>query len=46
MYGKMQEPGLTEVIPLFPSAMLGEVGSILFSHPELPQGSLWGVAVV
>ena len=42
MYGKMQEPELTESIPLLCTwALWGQ-----FSHPEFPQASLWGVAAV
>ena len=46
MYGKMQEPGLTEIIPLIcASALWGQYP--VFSHPEFPQGSpLKGVDTV
>ena len=45
MYEKMQESGLPEIIPLICiSAVWGQ--DPVFSHPELPQGSPWGVAVV
>ena len=45
MYGKMQESGPTEIIPVIgTSAVWGQCPE--FSHPELPQGSLWGEAVV
>ena len=39
MYGKMQESGLTEIIPsICTSALWGWCP--VFSHPEFPQGSL------
>ena len=45
MYGKMQEFGLTEIIPLiYTSAVWGQYP--VFSHPEFPQGAPWGVAAV
>ena len=45
MYGKMQESGLTELIPLIcTSPVWGQYP--VFSHPEFPQGSLYGVAAV
>ena len=45
MCGKMQEPGLTEIIPsICISAIWGQ--DPVFSHPEFPQGSLWGVAAI
>ena len=41
----MQGSGLTEIIPLmYTSATWGQYP--VFSHPESPQGSLWGVAEV
>jgi len=43
--GKMAKSGLTESIPLkCTSAVWG--GYPMFSHPELPWGSLWAVAAV
>ena len=43
IWGKMQESGLTEVIPSrCPSAIWGQ--HPVFSHPELPWGSPTGVA--
>ena len=43
MYGKMQESGLTEIIPLIcTSAIWGQYP--VFSHPESPQGALSGMA--
>ena len=45
MYGKMQEFGLTEIIPLiFTSAIRGQYP--VLSHPESPQGAPLGVAAV
>ena len=44
MYGKTQESGLTEIIPLIHTSAIRT--RILFSHPESPQGSPWGVAAV
>ena len=45
MYGKMQESGLTEIIPLTGTlAIWGQYP--VFSHPEFPQGSPEGVAAV
>ena len=45
MYGKVQESGLTEILPFVCiSAVRGQYP--VFSHPEFPQGSPWGVAVV
>ena len=45
MYGKMQESGLTEVIPLMCTlAIWGRYP--VFSHPEFPQRSPQGVAAV
>ena len=41
----MQESGLTETIPLIrTSAIWGQYP--VFSHPEFPQVSLWGVAAI
>ena len=41
-YGKMQESGLIEIIPLIcVSALLGQYP--VFSQPEFPQGSTLGV---
>ena len=38
MYGKVQESGLTEIIPFIgTSAIWGQ--DPVFSHPEFPQGS-------
>ena len=43
MYGKMQESGLTEIIPLTcTSATWGQ--HPVLSHPESPQGALSGLA--
>ena len=43
LYGKMEETGLTEIIPLIcTSTFWGQ--HPVFSHPAFPQGSLWGVA--
>ena len=45
MHGKMPGSGLTEIISLIcTSAIWGQYP--VFSHPEFPQGSLWGVAAV
>ena len=45
MYGKMQESGLTKIIPLMcTSALWGQY--LVFSQPEFPQGSLQGVAAI
>ena len=45
MYGKMQESGLTEILPLIcTSTIWGQYP--VFSHPEFPQGSPRGVAAV
>ena len=45
MYGKMQEFGLTEIIPLIcTSAIWGQYP--VLSHPESPQGASLGVAAV
>lgn len=38
MYGKMQESGLTGIIPLTAPQLLGPVSCA--SHPETPQGTL------
>ena len=38
MYGKMQESGLPEIIPLLAPQLLGPVTCA--SHPESPQGTL------
>ena len=57
MYGKMQESGLTEIIPLictsalwgqYPSFVHPELGSqqLAYLHPEFPQGSPSRVAIV
>ena len=45
MYGKMQESGITEIIPLIcTSAIWGQ--HPLFSHPEFPQAApLWVAAI-
>ena len=45
MYGKMQESGLTEIIPLiYTSPLWGQYP--VFSHPDFPQGLLWSMTVV
>ena len=45
MYGKMQESGLTEIIPLICTpAIWGQYP--VFSYPEFLQGSPWEVAAV
>ena len=39
MYGKIQETGLTEIIPLISTSVIwGQYP--MFSHPKFPQGSL------
>ena len=45
MYGKMQESGLTGIIPLIGTSDIWSL-CLVFSHPEFPQGSPWGVAAV
>ena len=45
MYGKMQEFGLTEIIPLMCTLAMCSQYPVL-SHPESPQGASWGVTVV
>ena len=45
MYGKMEESGLIEIIPLM--CILATLGqNALFLHPESPQGAQSGVALV
>ena len=45
MYGKMQESGLTEIIPLMcTSAVWGQCPAFL--HPETPQGAQLGAAAL
>ena len=45
MYGKMQESGLTEIIPLIcTSAIWSQYPAFL--HPESPQGAQLGVIAV
>lgn len=40
MFGKMQESGLTVIIPFISnSAILGQYQDMFFSNPELPCGS-------
>ena len=48
MYGKMQESGLTEIIPLIYMLYLNYLGpvSCFFLHPESPQGAQSGAAAV
>ena len=41
-YGKTQESGLTEVIPLICTSVIWGQFSV-FSHPEYSLGSSWGV---
>ena len=45
MYGNMQESGLTGIIPLIGTSDICSP-YLVFSHPEFPQGSPWGVAAV
>ena len=45
MYGKMQEAGLIEIIPLMCTSVIwGQYPAFL--HPESPQGAQLGAAVV
>ena len=45
MYGKMQESGLTEIIPLmFTSAVWGQYPAFL--HSEFPRGAQLGVTAM
>ena len=43
MYGKMQESGLTEIVPLICSSTIWGQYPVLF-HLESPQGALSGAA--
>ena len=45
MYGKMQESGLTVIIPLICTLAI-QGWYHVFSHPESPHGTLLGVAIV
>ena len=45
MYGKIQESGLTEIIPLI-STLTTEGQYTVFIHHESPQGAMLGVTVV
>ena len=45
MYGKMQESGLSEIIPLICTSLIWGQYPV-FSHPECPQSSPWEVTAV
>ena len=45
MYGKMEDSGLTEIIPLICTSAIWGLYPV-FSHPEFPQGLLSKVAAV